>query len=83
MTPSCPEADDLSPTPAPPAPPATEPGFTIRQSYTDGSVRLAADLGVSAGRLVDRIAVYTPIAAVLTDAVVEGGRLLLTFSRPA
>ncbi|TCJ36858.1 hypothetical protein [Parafrankia sp. BMG5.11] len=83
MTTSSPEQDDQAPDAAVPrAPRLDEPGFRIRESHVDGTVDVMADIGVSAGRLVDRLAIHTPIASVLTSAAVEGGRLLLTFTRP-
>ncbi|CAI7979437.1 conserved hypothetical protein [Frankia sp. Hr75.2] len=83
MSSSCPDADAQAPAAAVPhAPRIDEPGFRIRESHVDGTVDVMADIGVSAGRLVDRLAIHTPIASILTGAAVEGGRLLLTFTRP-
>ncbi|MEX5707860.1 hypothetical protein AB1484_05975 [Parafrankia sp. FMc6] len=67
----------------PRAPRIDEPGFRIRESHVDGTVDVMADLGVSAGRFVDKLSIHTRIAAVLTGASVVDGVLMLTFSRPA
>lgn len=81
MTSSCPETD---PQAAPPVTPlAGPPGFTVRQSHTDGAVHLEADLGVEVGRLVDKLVLYTSPGQILTGADVVGGQLRLTITRPA
>lgn len=81
MDTSCPETDPLSPGPNPPRPIRDEPGVRLRESHVDGSVSLDADLGITSGRLVDVLCRYTRESAVLTIAGVEGGQLLLTFTR--
>lgn len=68
----------------PTRPQATDPGFRIREDHLDGSVTVTADLGVSAGRLVDKLSLHTRIAAVLADVEYdeESGRVTMTFVRP-
>lgn len=70
----------------PPAQRATapDPGFRIREDHIDGSVTITADVGVSAGRLVDKLSLHTRIAAVLADVEYdeENGRVTMTFVRP-
>ncbi|MCK9928099.1 hypothetical protein MXD62_13105 [Frankia sp. Mgl5] len=84
MTPSSQAADDQAPYAAVPhAARIDEPGFRIRESHVDGTVDVMADLGVSAGRFVDKLSIHTRIAAVLTGASVVDGVLMLTFSRPS
>ncbi|MEX5712268.1 hypothetical protein AB1484_29300 [Parafrankia sp. FMc6] len=79
-----PEAAPEFTEPRRPQPPRSDPGFRIREDHIDGSVTVIADLGVSAGRLVDKISMHTRIGAVLAavDADETAGRLTLRFERP-